>query len=234
MTAMRSRLKNPEVRAKVLEDLAKGIPSKNSDPKDVLVLSFHRDSLNDLYQNKRLGEIARLHGQPADETMLDLIIADRSSLPIPCIYFLMSEDNVKRMLQLPYVSICSDASSISNEPPNTKSATHPRVYGSFARLLSKYVREEKIMTLEEAIRRMTSLPASNLKVKKRGLLKPGNYADIAIFNPDEIKDNATFEDSHVYATGMRHVLVNGVPVLENGEHTGKMPGRAVRGPGWKK
>ena len=234
MTAMRKRLKDPEIRAKLLEDLAKGIPSKNSDPKDVLVLSFHRDSLNDLFKNKRLDEIARLHGKPADETMLDLIIADRSSFPIPCIYFLMSEDNVKRMLQLPYVSICSDASSISNEPPNNKSATHPRVYGSFARLLSKYVREEKIMTLEEAVRRMTSLPASNLKVKKRGLLKSGYYADLAIFNPEEIKDNATFDDSHAYATGMKHVLVNGVPVLEDGEHTGNMPGRAVRGPGWKK
>jgi N-acyl-D-amino-acid deacylase len=234
MAAMRRRLKDPDVRAKVLDDLEKGIPSKNSDPKDVLVLSFHRDSLNDLYRNRRLDEISKLHGKSSDETMIDLIIADRSSFPIPCIYFLISEDNVKRMLKLPYVSICSDANSIAIEPQNIKSETHPRMYGSFARLLSKYVREEKIMTLEEAVRRMTSLPTSNLKVQKRGLLKPGYYADIAIFNADEIKDNATFEDSHVYASGMKYVLVNGVPVLENGEHTGKMPGRAVRGPGWKK
>lgn len=234
MSAMRKRLKDQEVRTKVLDDLAKGIPSKNSDPKDVLILSFHRDSLNELYRNMRLDEISRRHGKNSDETILDLIIADRSSLPIPCIYFLMSEENVRRMLQLPYVSICSDASSIANEAPNNESATHPRVYGSFARLLAKYVRDEKIMTLEEGIRRMTSLPTSNLKVKKRGLLKPGYFADVAIFNAEEIQDNATFENSHAYATGMKHVLVNGVPVLENGEHTGKMPGRAVRGPGWKK
>jgi len=230
--AMKKRIRDPEIRKKILDDLAKGIPTKNSDPKDVLILHFHRDSLNKLYKNMRLDEISRLHGKNADETMLDLIIADRSLESIPCIYFLMSEDNLKRMLRLPYVSICSDASSIEAAP--SASGTHPRVYGSFARLLGKYVREEKLMTLEEAIRRMTSLPASNLKVKQRGVLKPGYYADIAIFNPEEIKDNATFENSHEYASGMVHVFVNGVQVLENGNHTGKFPGKAIRGPGWKK
>jgi N-acyl-D-amino-acid deacylase len=234
MAAMRKRLKDPEIRKRVLDDLANGVPTRNSDPKDVLLLSFHRDSLNALYENKRLDEIARLHGKSADETMLDLIIADRSSFPIPCIFFLMSEDNMKRMLQLPYVSICSDASSVADEPPNNTSGTHPRVYGSFSRFLGKYVREEKLMPLEEAVRRMTSLPASNLKLKKRGSLKPGYYADLAIFNAGEIKDNATFENSHEYASGMVHVFVNGVQVLDNGNHTGKMPGRALRGPGWKK
>ncbi len=234
MAAMRKRLKDPAIRKKVLNDLASGIPTKNSDPKDVLVLGFHRDSLNKLYKNKRLDEISRLHGKGADETMLDLLIADRSAESIPCIFFLISEDNVKRMFQLPYVSICSDGSSIADEAPANTSGTHPRVYGSFARLLGKYVREEKLMTLEEAIRRMTSLPASNLQIKRRGKLLPGYFADIAVFNPNEIKDNATFENSHEYATGMVHVLVNGVQVLENGKHTGKMPGRAVRGPGWMK
>lgn len=234
MAAMRKRLKNPLIRKKVLSDLANGIPTKNSDPKDVLVLGFHRDSLNKLYKNKRLDEIAKAHGKNADETMLDLIIADRSSESIPCIFFLISEENVKRMLQLPFVSICSDASSIADAPPANTSGTHPRVYGSFARLLGKYVREENLMPLEEAIRRMTSLPASNLKISKRGKLLPSYFADVAIFNPEKIKDNATFEDSHEYATGMVHVLVNGVSVLENGDHTGKMPGRAVRGSGWKK
>jgi N-acyl-D-amino-acid deacylase len=233
MAAMRKRLKDPKIRKKVLDDLAAGIPTKNSDPKDVLVLGFHRDSLNNLYRNKRLDEISRLHGKNADETMLDLIIKDRSSEPIPCIFFLMSEDNMKRMLQLPYVSFCSDASSIGDEAPGNNSGTHPRVYGSFARLLGKYVREEKLMELEEAIRRMTSLPASNLQIKKRGSLAVGNYADVVVFNPETIQDNATYENSHEYATGVLHVLVNGVPVLENGQHTGKMPGRAVRGPGFK-
>jgi N-acyl-D-amino-acid deacylase len=233
MAAMRKRLKDPVIRKKVLADLAAGIPTKNSDPKDVLVLGFHRDSLNKLYRNKRLDEISRLHGKNADETMLDLLIADRSSEPIPCIFFLMSEDNLKRMLQLPFVSLCSDASSIADEPPGNTSGTHPRVYGSFARLLGKYVRDEKIMLLEEAIRRLTSLPASNLQIKERGALIVGHYADVVIFNPETIQDHATYENSHEYATGVTHVLVNGVPVLENGQHTGKMPGKAVRGPGYK-
>lgn len=233
MAAMRKRLKDPIIRKRVLHDLANGIPTKNSDPKDVLVLGFHRDSLNKLYRNKRLDEITQLHGKSADETMLDLLIADRSAEPIPCIFFLMSEDNLKRMLQLPYVSICSDASSIANEQPANTSGTHPRVYGSFARLLGHYVRDEKLMPLEEAVRRMTSLPATNLQIKKRGSLRPGFFADIAIFDADEIKDHATFEQSHQYATGMVHVLVNGVAVLDHGNHTGKMPGRALRGPGWK-
>ena len=234
MAAMRKRLKDPKIRKKVLDDLAAGIPTKNSDPKDVLVLGFHRDSLNKLYRNKRLDEISRLHGKNADETMLDLIIKDRSPEPIPCIFFLMSEDNMKRMLQLPYVSLCSDASSVADEAPGNTSGTHPRVYGSFARLLGKYVREEKLMPLEEAIRRLTSLPASNLQIKKRGALTVGNYADVVVFNPETIQDNATYENSHEYATGVSHVLVNGVLVLLDGQHTGKMPGRAVRGLGFKK
>lgn len=234
MAAMRKRLKDPATRKKVLADLAAGIPTKNSDPKDVLVLGFHRDSLNKLYRNKRLDEISRMHGKSADETMLDLLIADRSSEPIPCIFFLMSEDNLKRMLQLPFVSLCSDASSIADEAPANTSGTHPRVYGSFARLLGKYVREEKLMPLEEAIRRLTSLPASNLQIKDRGALVVGHYADVVIFNPEMIQDHATYENSHEYASGVSHVFVNGVPVLENGEHTGKMPGKAVRGPGYKK
>jgi N-acyl-D-amino-acid deacylase len=234
MAAMRKRLKNPVTRKKILADLSAGIPTKNSDPKDVLVLGFNRDSLNRLYKNKRLDEISRLHGKNADETMLDLMIADRSAWPIPSIYFLISEENVKRMLQLPFVSICSDAMTMADEAPGNTANTHPRVYGSFARLLGKYVREENLMSLQEAVRRMTSLPASNLKIKKRGVLAVGNYADVVIFDPETITDNATFENSHEYSTGVSHVLVNGVPVLENGQHTGKMPGRAVRGPGYKK
>ncbi len=226
------RLKNPDTRKKVLRDLELGIPSKNSDPKDVMVLGFRKDSLSKLYKNKRLSEIAKLHGKNANETMLDLIIADRSS--IPCIFFLISEENVKRMLRLPYVSICSDAASIPSEKPFTNSGTHPRAYGSFARLLGKYVREEKIMSLEEAVRRLTSLPASNLKIKKRGSLKVGNYADLVVFDPIKINDNATFENPHQYASGVTHVFVNGVLVLKNGIHTNAKSGRCVRGGGYRK
>jgi len=227
---MCNRLKNPSIREKVIRELELGIPTRNSDPKDVMVLGFRKDSLNKLYKGKRLNEIARLRGKNANETMLDLIIADRSS--IPAIFFLISEENVKRMLQLPYVSICSDAASIPVEKPFTDSGTHPRAYGSFARLLGKYVREEKIMTLEEAVRRLSSLPASNLKIKKRGSLKIGNYADVVMFDPAKIKDNATFENSHQYATGVAHVFVNGVQVLKNGMHTNAKPGRCIRGPGF--
>ncbi len=225
------RLKNPITRKKVLNELAQGIPSKNSDPKDVMVIGFRKDSLNSLYKGKRLDEISRRHGKNPNETMLDLIIADRSS--VPCIFFLISEDNVKRMLQLPYVSICSDAGSIPTEKPFTDGGTHPRTYGSFARLLSHYVRQEKIMTLQEAVRRMSALPASNLKIKKRGHLKIGYYADIVVFDPTLIKDHATFESPHHYATGVGHVLVNGVQVLKDGVHTNAKPGRCIHGPGFQ-
>ena len=224
------RLKNPATRKKVIHELELGIPSKNSNPKDVMVLGFRKDSLNDLYKGKRLSEISALHGKNSNETMLDLIIADRSS--VPSIFFLISEDNLKRMLRLPYVSICSDAGSIPNEKPFTDGGIHPRTYGSFSRLLGKYVREEKILTLQEAIRRMSSLPASNLKIKKRGSLKIGHYADIVIFDPTKIKDNATYENPHQYATGVEHVLVNGTQVLKSGEHTNAKPGRCIRGPGF--
>lgn len=232
MDAMRKRLRNPSVRQKVLYEMRNGIPQRNSDPKDVLIMGFRKDSLDLLYRDKRLDEVARLHGKDPDETVIDLIVADRSS--IPCMFFLISEDNVKRMLQLPYVSFCSDAASMAAEEPFTKDKTHPRVYGSFARVLGRYVRDEQVITMEEAIRRLTSLPASNLQINKRGALKQGYYADVAIFDPAKIQDKATYEEPHQYAEGMVHVLVNGQLVLQQGEHTGAMPGRCVRGPGWKK
>jgi N-acyl-D-amino-acid deacylase len=228
--AMRKRFKDPVMRKRILSDLELGIPSRNSDPKDVMLLGFRKDSLTRLYQGKRLNEVAALHGKDANETMLDLIYADKSG--IPSIFFLISEENVKRMLPLPYVSICSDAGSIAAEEPYIKDSTHPRAYGSFARLLSQYVREEKILSLEEAIRKMTSLPAANLKLKNRGSLKVGSYADVVVFDPNQIKDMATFEKPHQYATGVEHVFVNGAQVINQGEHTGATPGRCIRGAGW--
>jgi N-acyl-D-amino-acid deacylase len=227
---MCKRLKNRKTRDRVLRELELGIPSKNSDPKDIMIIGFRKDSLNNLYRGKRLNEISTLHGKKPNETMLDLVIADRSS--IPSVFFLISENNVRRMLQLPYVSICSDAASIPTEKPFTDGGTHPRTYGSFARLLGQYVRDEKIMTLQEAVRRMTSLPAANLKIKRRGFLKAGYYADVVVFDPTKIKDHATFEDPHHYAAGVQHVIVNGVPVLRDGTHTNAKPGRCIRGPGF--
>ncbi len=228
---MRKRLRNPALRRKVLEELRLGIPTRNSDPKDVMLIGFRKDSLNKLYRGKRLSEVAALHGKNADETMLDLIADDKSG--IAAIFFLISEENVKRMLALPYVSICSDASSIPCEEPFINDATHPRTYGSFARLLGKYVREENVMSLPEAVRRLTSLPASNLKLIRRGSLQVGNYADVVIFDPNLVRDKATFDEPHHYAEGIIHVFVNGIQVLQNGNHTGLTPGRCIRGPGWQ-
>lgn len=230
--AMRKRLKTPSIRKKVLEEMRLGIPSKNSEAKDVMMLGFRLDSLNKLYRGKRLDEVAHLHGKDPDETVIDLVVKDKS--PIAAIYFLISEDNVKRMLQLPYVSFGSDAASMSDATIFADWGTHPRAYGTFARFLGKYVRDEKLVTLEEAVRRLTSLPASNLKIKKRGNLNVGYYADLAIFNPKTIKDLASYENPKQYAEGMVHVFVNGVHVLNNGEHTGAKPGRVIRGPGYQK
>lgn len=231
-TPMRARFKNPELRKKVLYDMRNGIPTKNSDPRDVMLLGFKKDSLNKLYKGKRLDDVARLHGKDADETVLDLLSADKSS--IAAVYFLISEDNMKKMIQQLYVSLGSDGGSLALTKEFTESGTHPRAYGTFSRFLGKYVRDEKLMSMEEGIRRMTSLPASHLKIKKRGELKKGYYADVVLFDVQKIIDKAAFEDSHQYSEGMIHVFVNGVQVLKDSEHTGSLPGRLVKGPGFKK
>lgn len=229
--AMRKRLKNPETRKKVLYEMRMGIPYKNSDAKDVMMLGFRLDSLNKLYLGKRLDEVARLHGKDPDETVIDLVVKDKSTIAV--VYYLQSEDNIRKIVQQPYVSFGSDGASMSDLKIFADWGTHPRAYGTFARFLGKYVRDEKLVPLEEAIRRLTSLPATNLKVKKRGTLKIGHYADLAIFNPATIQDNATFEAPKKYATGMIHVFVNGKQVLNNGTHTGAKPGRVIYGPGYK-
>ncbi len=229
---MRVRIRNPETRKRILYDMEKGVPTKNSEPKDVMLLGFKKDSLARLYKGKRLDEVSRLHGKNADETVLDLLAADKSS--IPAVYFLISEDNMRKMLQQPYVSIGSDAGALALTKDFLDLGAHPRAYGTFARVFGKYVREQKLMTLEEAVRRMTSLPASHLKIKKRGTLATGHYADVVVFNPDKVQDHANFENPHQYSTGVTHVFVNGVQVLKDGEHTGAKPGRCVRGPGWRK
>ncbi|QCW99364.1 D-aminoacylase [Aggregatimonas sangjinii] len=199
-------------------------------PENILMVGFRNKAMRTNI-GKTLADIAKERNISPAETIVDLIREDDSRIQV--VYFSMSEENIKKKLALPYMSICSDAGSYTNEGVFLEQSTHPRAYGSFARLLGKYVREEKVLSLEEAIYKLTTLPATNLKLKKRGALKEGYYADITIFDANTITDNATFEKPHQYATGMQYVLVNGTPVLEKGEHTGALPGRVVRGPGWK-
>jgi N-acyl-D-amino-acid deacylase len=207
-----------------------GIPYKNSDAKDVMLIGFRLDSLNARYRGKRLDEVAHMRGQDVDETVLDLVVLDRS--PIAAVYYQQSEDNIRRIIQMPYVSFGSDGASLSDDPIFKDWGTHPRAYGTFARVLGKYVRDEQLIALEDAIRKMTLLPALNLKITDRGRISLGYHADLAIFDPLLVKDLATFEDPKQYALGMVHVFVNGKPVLRDGEHTGAKPGRVIRGPGY--
>jgi N-acyl-D-amino-acid deacylase len=161
---------------------------------------------------------------------MDLVVEDGSRVGV--VYFLMSEENVARQVALPWMSFGSDAASMATEGVFVKTSTHPRAYGNFARVLGKYVREEQVLGLPSAIRKLSGLPAENLQLRDRGTLTPGFYADVVIFDPALIQDHATFAQPHQYSTGMRDVLVNGVPVLRDGEHTGALPGQVVRGPGW--
>jgi len=230
------RLQDPEIRKKVLEEMTtptdewENLMYAAGTPDNLLLVGFENDSLRH-YIGKTLTEVAKIHGKSPEETAMDLVIADGSR--VGTVYFLMSEENVKKQIALPYMSFGSDAGSMAPEGVFLNSSTHPRAYGNFSRVLGKYVRDEKIISLEEAIRKLTSLPASNLKIKKRGSLKVGYFADLAIFNPETIQDHATFAEPHQYATGMVHVFVNGEQVLKNSEHTGATPGMVVRGPGYK-
>jgi N-acyl-D-amino-acid deacylase len=195
-----------------------------------LLVGFKNEALR-TYAGKTLAEVARLRGTSVQETAIDLVVEDGSRVQV--VYFLMSEDNVRQQIKLPWVSFGSDAASMAPEGVFIKTSTHPRAYGNFARLLGKYVRDEHVIPLEDAIRKLTSLPAATLRVKERGRLAPGYFADVVVFDPKTIADRATYEKPHQYATGMRHVWVNGVQVLKDGEHTGQKPGQVVRGPGYR-
>jgi N-acyl-D-amino-acid deacylase len=194
-----------------------------------VLVGFRNDSLKPL-TGKTLAEVARLRGKTPEETAIDLVIQDESR--VGTVYFLMSEENVRRQVALPWMSFGSDAGALAPRGAFIRSNPHPRAYGNVARLLGRYVRDEKLIPLEEAVRRLTSLPAANLRIARRGALAPGMYADIAIFDPATVQDHATFEQPHQFATGVVHVFVNGTQVLRDGEHTGATPGRVVRGPGW--
>ena len=234
--AWAERLKNPAIRRRVAREMRtptndwENLYLATGSPERVLLVGFKNDELKPL-TGKTLGEVARMRGKSPEETAMDLVIEDGSR--VGAIYFLMSEENIKKQIRQPWVSFDSDAGSLAPEGAFLKSNPHPRAYGNFARLLGKYVRDEKVIPLEEAIRRLTTLPAGNLKIKQRGSLTPGYFADVVVFDPDTIQDHATFEDPHQYSTGMVHVFVNGLQVLKDGEHTGAKPGRVVRGPGWK-
>jgi N-acyl-D-amino-acid deacylase len=197
---------------------------------NVLLIGFKTDTLKYLTGNT-LAEVAKMRKKSPEETVMDLVIQDDSR--VEAIYFDISEDNVRKQITLPWISFGSDEGSYAPEGVFLKSSCHPRAYGNFARLLGKYVREEKIISLEKAIYKLTSLPAANLKIRKRGAIKTGYYADLAIFDPVRVQDNATFENPQQYSTGMVDVFVNGIQVLKDGEHTGALPGRVIRGPGWK-
>jgi N-acyl-D-amino-acid deacylase len=233
--AMIGRLEDPANRARVIAEMK--VPSDDwenlrllaGSAERVLLIGFKSDALKPL-TGKTLAEVAEQRGTPAEDTIIDLILADDSR--VDTAYFLMSEDNVELGLKQPWVTLGSDAESSAPEGVFLKSSTHPRAYGNFARFLGHYTRDGKLMPLEEAIHRLTGLPAQNWKLKNRGCLQVGCHADLVVFDPAAIRDHATFDEPQQYATGVSAVFVNGVQVLRNGEHTGATPGRVVRGPGW--
>jgi N-acyl-D-amino-acid deacylase len=231
------RLRDPAIRARVVEEMTTPTDEWESlflaaeSAEKILLVGFKNEKLKNL-TGKTLAEVAALRGKPPAETAIDLVIEDDSR--VGTIYFLMSEENVRRQIALPWVSFGSDAEAPAPAGVFLRSNPHPRAYGTFARLLGKYVRQDRIIPIEEAVRRLTSLPAGNLKIARRGSLEVGHFADVVVFDPARIADHATFAKPHQYATGVAHVFVNGVATLAEGEHTGARAGRVVRGPGWKR
>ena len=231
------RLKKPSIKKRVIKEMQKdtdeweNLMRAAESAEKLILVGFKNDSLKYL-TGKTLDEVSKIRGKSPEETAIDLVIQDGSR--VGTVYFLMSEENVKRQIKLPYMSFGSDAGSMATEGVFLKSSTHPRAFGNFARLLGKYVRDEKVISLEEAIYKLSGFPASNLKIKNRGTLKINNYADVVVFDPKSIQDFATFENPMQYATGINQVFVNGSHVLKNGDHTGVLAGKFVKGPGYQK
>ncbi len=229
-----TRLRDPALRLRVLREMQtasdewENLLSLAGSAERVLLIGFKNPRLKPL-TGKTLAEVARMQGKSPEEAAMDLVIQDGSR--VESVYFLMSEENVRKQIRLPWVSFCSDAPSLAPQGVFLESSVHPRAYGNFARLLGKYVRDESVVSLAEAIRRLTSLPATNLRIKRRGALTPGYFADLVVFDPERIRDHATYERPHQFATGVVHVFVNGQQVLRDGQHTGAKPGRVVMGPG---
>jgi N-acyl-D-amino-acid deacylase len=231
--AMRRRLRDPESRQRIVDDIRHKTDWPNfynnaGSPDNVLLISFKQEVLKP-YQGKTLAQIARQRGKDPVESILDLLLEDQSS--IGTAYFITGEENIRKLIPLPWVSFGCDEASQAPEGVFLKSMPHPRAYGNFARLLGKYVREEKLLPLEAAVRKLTSLPATNLGLNHRGLLREGYFADVVVFDPKTVSDRATYAKPHQYAVGIHHVFVNGVLVLKDGEHTQAKPGRALWGPG---
>ena len=235
LEAWRKRLQEPAIRARVAKEMTTPTDQWENlflaaGPDGVLLAGFKSEALKPL-TGKSLAEVARMRGTSPEETAMDLVVEDDSR--VGTIYFLMSEENIRKQIKLPWLSFGSDAASQAPEGPFLKSNPHPRAYGTFARLLGRYTRDEKLIPLEEAVRRLTSLPAINLKIQKRGWLRPGYYADVVVFDPAKVQDHATFEKPQQFSAGVVHVFVNGTLVLKDGEHTGATPGRVVHGPGYQ-
>ena len=232
--AWRARLRDPDVRARVAAEMQTPTDQwenmfELAGAENMKLLAFKSEQLRPL-TGKTLAEVAAERGTPPAETAMDLVVEDGTRVGVA--YFTMSEENLRRELALPWVSFCSDSDAPSAEGRFLQWSNHPRAYGTFARLLGKYVRDEQVIPLEEAVRRLTFLPAQNLRLQRRGLLERGYHADVVVFDPDRIEDHATYDEPHQYATGVSHVAVNGELVLRDGEHTGALPGRVVRGPLW--
>ena len=222
------RMKDPSVRPRLLQDIRDELSEQP--PEKILMVGFQTPDMSKKYLAKTVAEAAQMRGQSPEEAIVDMVIEDNHR--IQCIYFSMSEENIRKKIQLPWVSFCSDAGIYSDISKSFR--THPRAFGSFSRVLGKYSRDEKLFPLEEGIKRLTSFPASNLNLKDRGMLKNNYFADIVIFDSEKVNDNATFEDPLQFSDGVDHVIVNGTPVLLNGQHTSKFSGRFVRGPGYSK
>ncbi len=232
--ALFKRLRDPATREKIAAEVSKdsdgseNLHIAGSTPDKILLVGFKSDKLKPL-TGKTLAEVAKMRGKDPITTIMDLIAEDESR--VTSVYFLMSEENVKKELAKPWISFGSDGASQAPEGVFLKSNPHPRAYGNFARLLGKYVRDEKVIPMTEAVRRLSGLSATNLGLDHRGFLKEGMFADVVVFDPATIADRATFEKPHQYAVGVRQVFVNGVQVLKDGEHAGAKPGRALWGPG---
>ena len=233
--AWAERLRDPQIRTRVAQEMRTPTDEWENffvaagSPDRILLVGFGADSLKPL-TGKTLAQVAELRGTSPAETAMDLVIENGND--VGTVYFLMSEENVRKKVALPWVSFDSDAGAPAAEGIFLESNPHPRAYGSFARLLGRYVREEGVIPLEEAIRRLTSFPAGTFGIAGRGVLEPGAFADVVVFDPQRITDRATFAEPHQYAEGVVHVFVNGVHTLRDGEHTGATAGRFVRGPGW--
>jgi N-acyl-D-amino-acid deacylase len=231
------RLKDLNIRKKVIAQMKinandwENLYASAGSPDKLLLVDFKQDSLKK-YTGKTLAEVATLRGKSPEETAIDLVIQDSSR--VGTVYFLMNEENVKKQIKLPWVSFGSDAGAPASEGVFLKSSTHPRAYGNFARLLGKYVRDEKVIKLEEAVRKLAALPCERLGIAQRGYLKKGYFADLVLFDPKEIADLADFQNPHQYAVGVKNVWVNGKLVLLNGEPTEERPGRFIKGPGYQK